>query len=79
MKSEEVVEILKQHGCILDQEKSIPYGTQLIFRNGAMVSVYHTGKTNVQGKHFDVVSKLLGLSAPDKPTVAINSVSDDEF
>lgn len=79
MKKEEVMEILKEHGFILDQEKSIPHGVQLIFRNGAMVSVYHTGKVNVQGKHFDVVSDLLGQSAPDKPTVANNSTADDIF
>lgn len=81
MKKEEVVSILKQHGCILDEEKIIPHGVQLIFRNGAIVCVYKTGKISVQGKHFDVVSKLLGQSAPDRPTVAVanNSASDDVF
>ena len=40
MKKEVVAEILKPHGFILDEERPIQYGVQLIFRNGAKVSVY---------------------------------------
>lgn len=76
MKKEEVVEILKEHGFILDQEKLINHGVQLVFRNGAIVCVYHTGKINVQGQHFEVVSELLGRSGPNRQA---SDPADDEF
>lgn len=78
MKKEEVVEILKEHGFILGKEISIPHGTQLIFRNGAMVSVYNTGKINVQGKHFDLVTKLLAKADPSRQVGDVGN-TDDEF
>jgi len=76
MKKEVVAEILKPHGFILDEERPIQYGVQLIFRNGAKVSVYDSGKVNPQGKHFDLVSKLLGLSPPHRQAVTAHNADD---
>lgn len=64
MKKEQVLEILQAHRCVLECEKVIPYGVQLIFRNGVKVSVYQTGTVNPQGKHVEQVMELLGLGAP---------------
>lgn len=75
MKKEEVVEILKEHGFILDQEKLINHGVQLVFRNGAIVCVYHTGKINVQGQHFEVVTEILA----QRSNRQASDPADDEF
>lgn len=68
MEKIEVIRIMSMHDFILREEKSINHAAQLIFTNGAIVCVYKSGKISVQGKHFDVVSELLGQSAPDRPT-----------
>ncbi len=65
MKKEQVLKSLQDSGFILDEEKSIQYGIQLVFRNGAKVIVYHRGTVLPQGKHIELVNKLLGLNAPN--------------
>lgn len=81
MKKEEVLEILIPKGFILDKEISIPYGVQLVFRNGSKVSVYHTGKVNPQGKYIDLVNELLGrtISYNQVVPVAVHDTKDDHF
>jgi len=66
MKKEEVLTILEDKGFVLDKEKSFDHGVQLVFRNGAKVSVYHTGSVNPQGKHVNTVNELLGRGAPQR-------------
>lgn len=55
---------LMSNGFVLLGVKHIQHGVQFVFLNGALISVYHTGKINVQGKHMERAKELLGLSAP---------------
>lgn len=64
MKKEEVLGILQDNGFVLDEEKTIAYGIQFLFRNGAKVSVFDKGTVTPQGQHIDQVKVLLGLAAP---------------
>lgn len=64
MKKEMVLEIMHRGGFIFDEEKSIPFGVQLVFRNGSKVSVYNSGAVSPQGKVAEYVRNLLGLNAP---------------
>lgn len=59
MNIEQLVGILGKHGFVLDQAKPIQNGVQLIFTNGSKISVYRTGNINIQGKHCDVVRRIL--------------------
>lgn len=65
MKKEEVLGVLTDKGFILDEEKTIPYGVQFIFRNGSKVNVYDKGTITPQGQHVSEVKSILGLSAPN--------------
>lgn len=58
----EQLKVLQKNGFILCGKKLIPYGVQLEFLNGALISFYHTGKFNVQGKHIERAKELLGLT-----------------
>lgn len=69
MKKEQVLKTLQDSGFILDEEKPVPYGVQLVFRNGAKVIAYHKGTVNTQGKHIALARHLLGLP-PLKQTAA---------
>ena len=64
MKKEEVLGILQDNGFVLDEEKTIAYGIQFLFRNGAKVSVFDKGTVTPQGQHIDQVKVLLGLAVP---------------
>lgn len=61
MKKEDVLGKLQDSGFVLDEEKSIPYGVQFCFRNGAKVNVYDKGTVTPQGKCVDEVKKILGI------------------
>ena len=64
MKASEVLGILQDNGFVLDEEKTIPYGKQFAFRNGAKVNVYDKGTVTPQGQHIEQVKTLLGIGAP---------------
>lgn len=70
MKKEKVLGILQDNGCVLDEEKTIAYGIQFLFRNGAKVSVFDKGTVTPQGQHIDQVKVLLGLAAPTRNSSA---------
>lgn len=76
MKKEEVLGILQDNGFVLDEEKTIPYGVQFSFRNGAKVTVYDKGTVTPQGQHIEQVKVLLGLAAPSAaPAQAATTVA----
>lgn len=62
MKKDQVIEILTANGFMLQSEAAIPYGSQVRFTNGALVSVFDSGKILPQGKEVELVKQLLGLS-----------------
>ncbi|MFZ5579427.1 MAG: TIR domain-containing protein [Pseudomonadota bacterium] len=76
MKREEVLGILQDNGFVLDEEKSIPYGVQFLFRNGSKVSVFDKGTVTPQGQHIEQVKELLGLAAPNgTPKTSVTTVA----
>ncbi len=88
MTETEIVEILGAHGFTLRVSKKINHGVQLVFTNGAMVSVYHrTGSINIQGKHTGAVNEILcppaptpaPVPTPDWQPVAAHDDADDIF
>lgn len=80
MTENEVLSILVNNGFVLDKKISIDYGVQLVFRNGAKVSVYHTGNVNLQGKHVDTVNELLGRRTPQRaPAVIVRDTRNNYF
>lgn len=70
MKKEKVLGILQDNGFVLDEEKTIAYGIQFLFRNGAKVSVFDKGTVTPQGQHIDQVKVLLGLAASTRNSSA---------
>ena len=62
MKKEMVLGKLQDAGFILNEEKSIPYGIQFCFSNGAKVIVYENGTVTPQGKCVDDVKRILGIN-----------------
>ncbi|WP_429182495.1 TIR domain-containing protein [Aeromonas rivipollensis] len=73
MKKEEVLGILQDNGFVLDEEKSLPYGVQFSFRNGAKVNVFDKGTVTPQGQHIDLVKALLGVAAPNGGAVPVGA------
>ena len=71
MKKEDVLGRLQDAGFVLSEEKTLPYGVQFCFNNGAKVSVYDKGKITPQGKCVEEVKRVLGLS------VQINSNNNE--
>jgi hypothetical protein len=67
MTKEEVLSKLQNAGFQLSEEKSIAYGIQLCFHNGAKVSVYDKGTITPQGRHVDTVKEILGLCSSNAP------------
>lgn len=53
---------LQDAGFILNEEKTIPYGIQFCFSNGAKVIVYDKGTVTPQGKCVDDVKRILGIN-----------------
>lgn len=78
MKKEQVIEILQGHGLVLNEEEIVQGGVKLIFSKGVMVTVYHTGSINPQGKHMPQVKLLLGWVASSKKRRAFNENSPDD-
>ena len=62
MKKEMVLGKLQDAGFILNEEKTIPYGIQFCFSNGAKVIVYDKGTVTPQGKCVDDVKRILGIN-----------------
>lgn len=62
MKKEMVLGKLQDAGFILNEEKTIPYGIQFCFNNGAKVIVYDKGTVTPQGKCVDDVKRILGIN-----------------
>lgn len=62
MKKEMVLGKLQDAGFILNEEKTIPYGIQFCFSNGAKVIVYEKGTVTPQGKCVDDVKRILGIN-----------------
>ena len=62
MKKEMVLGKLQDAGFILNEEKTIPYGIQFCFSNGAKVIVYENGTVTPQGKCVDDVKRILGIN-----------------
>ena len=58
MKKEMVLGKLQDAGFILNEEKTIPYGIQFCFSNGAKVIVYDKGTVTPQGKCVDDVKNF---------------------
>ena len=80
MKKEQVLEILQSHGLVFDEEEIVQGGVKLNFSKGVMVTVYHTGSFNPQGKHMAHVKLLLGWVASSKKRRAFNeNLPDDCF
>jgi predicted nucleotide-binding protein len=75
MNVEEVKEALAAQGFQLDDEKDIPYGRQLRFRNGSVVNVYEKGTVTPQGKDVELVKEVLGLAPGKKPAGATRAVA----
>ena len=71
MKKEDVLGRLQDAGFVLSEEKTLPYGVQFCFNNGAKVSVYDKGPITPQGKCVEEVKRVLGLS------VQINSNNNE--
>lgn len=61
---EQIKELMATAGFQLVEEKEIAHGIQLRFSNGSTVSVYSSGKINIQGKDQDLVKGVLGQPAP---------------
>lgn len=59
MKKEQVLKTLQDSGFILDEEKPVSCGIQLVFRNGSKVLVYHKGTVLPQGKHIALARTYL--------------------
>lgn len=64
MRKEQVLGLLQDNGFVLDEEKSIPYGVQFLFRNGSKVTVYDKGTVTPQGQHIEQVKAFLGIADP---------------
>lgn len=62
MKKEMVLGKLQDAGFILNEEKTIQYGIQFCFSNGAKVIVYDKGTVTPQGKCVDDVKRILGIN-----------------
>ena len=62
MRKEMVLGKLQDAGFILNEEKTIPYGIQFCFSNGAKVIVYDKGTVTPQGKCVDDVKRILGIN-----------------
>ena len=72
MKKEQVLKILQDSGFILDKEKPLLCGIQLVFRNGSKVTVYHKGTVLPQGNHIPLARHLLGLPPLKKTATTIH-------
>jgi predicted nucleotide-binding protein len=59
---DQVLAILTGKGFVLDSEKALPYGVQVRFTNGSLVSIFDSGAVTPQGKDTELVKELLGLS-----------------
>lgn len=64
---EQIKELMATAGFQPVEEKEIAHGTQLRFSNGAMVSLYSSGKLNIQGKDQELVKGILGQPVPAMP------------
>ncbi len=64
---EQIKELMATAGFQLVEEKEIAHGIQLRFSNGSTVSLYSSGKINIQGKDQDLVKGVLGQPAPAMP------------
>jgi predicted nucleotide-binding protein len=60
---DEAKRALGDAGLTLSEAKAVQSGHQLRFTNGAVVTVFDTGKISVQGKEQDRVKAILGLGA----------------
>lgn len=67
MKVEQVKAAMADAGVALEDEKAIQYGVQLKFSNGALVSVFDSGKISVQGKEQDLVNQILRQATRSTP------------
>lgn len=71
MNLEQVKEILVANGYVVDEVKTIGYGQQVKFSNGALVNLYDSGKIVVGGKDQERVKDLLGLNPGGKPVIVL--------
>lgn len=67
---ETVQELLKNHN-IGFTAADVPHGRQFRFSDGAILNVYHSGKSNWQGKQTPTAERVRGLLAQDPSPISV--------